>query len=1011
MLFYATTDEPRVAEVAAGLDAHHVDYHLDAEIRERHGWREEFEAALRTSSVYALFVSPELLASDWAVLEIGLALARVRQGKATVLLVLLRDVVIPEHLRTFRALDARRMTGQEIAAEIGAELTRNGRKTDLPGGLTASEAAAKGDQGGWKELSAEARRGRLLDDAAAVAHEHSRTGRSADAIRRDFLGNLFCLQARFPAIATKNDQYMALAYTVRDRLLKRWINTSSTYHTRKVRTVCYLSAEFLPGPHLGNALINLGIWEPTRQAMAELGIALEDLLEQEQEPGLGSGGLGRLAACYLDSLSTLQIPAIGYGIRYEFGIFEQAIKFGWQVELADNWLRFGNPWEIVRPEVAFEVKLRGRTEGRFDADGRFRASWVPESVIRGVACDTPIPGYGVGTANLLRLWKAEACESFDLQAFNRGDYYGAVSGKIGSETVSKVLYPNDEPEVGKALRLQQQYFFVSCSLRDMLRIFFQGETAIERFPEKYAVQLNDTHPAIAVAELMRLLLDEHDLDWGPAWDVTRRTFAYTNHTLLPEALESWPMGLFASLLPRHLEIIFEINRRFLDDVRARFPGDEARVQRLSLIDSHGEPRLRMANLACVGCHAINGVAALHTELLESETLRDFHELWPEKFSNKTNGVTPRRFMVLANPGLSRLLAERIGEKWITDLSETRRLEPLADDAGFQHDWRRVKRAAKVDLARLIQRSTGVIVDPDSIFDIQAKRIHEYKRQHLNLLHVITLYNRIRRFPESAHARRTVIFAGKAAPSYTMAKLIIKLINSLADVVNNDRKVSDHLKVVFVPNFNVKNAQLIYPAADLSEQISTAGKEASGTGNMKFAMNGALTVGTLDGANVEIREAVGAENFFLFGLTSEDVHRVVNEGYRPREIYEREPELREALDQIRDGFFSGGDTEVFRPLVDSLIHHDPYLVLADYGSYVCCQKEVQRAYQDVPRWTRMSILNVARMGRFSSDRAVREYCEDIWNVSAVPVGNDPDLEPHEGEAARSDTTVPAIAKRG
>jgi len=824
------------------------------------------------------------------------------------------------------------------------------------------------------------------------SQEHSRTGRSADAIRRDFLGNLYCLQARFPAIATKNDQYMALAYTVRDRLLNRWINTSSTYHAQKVRTVCYLSAEFLPGPHLGNALINLSIWEPTRQAMAELGVDLEELLAQEQEPGLGSGGLGRLAACYLDSLSTLQIPAIGYGIRYEFGIFEQAIKFGWQVELADTWLRFGNPWEIVRPEVAFEVKFRGHTEGRFDADGRYRTSWMPETVVRGVACDTPIPGYRVGTANLLRLWKAEACESFDLEAFNRGDYYGAVNSKIGSETISKVLYPNDEPEAGKALRLEQQYFFASCSLRDMLRIFFQGETRIERFPNKYAVQLNDTHPAIAVVELMRLLLDEYDLEWDPAWDITRRTFAYTNHTLLPEALETWPVGLFAWLLPRHLDLIYEINRRFLDEVRIRYPGDEARVQRMSLIDNRGEGSVRMANLACVGSHSVNGVAALHSELLQHETLRDFFEMWPEKFSNKTNGVTPRRFIVLSNPGLTRIITERIGEKWVTQLGDTRRLEDFVDDAGFQDDWRRVKHAAKVNLARLIQGATGVTVDPDSMFDIQAKRIHEYKRQHLKLLHVITLYNRIRRFPQSAHARRTVIFAGKAAPNYTMAKLIIKLIHCLADVVNNDPVVEDRLKVVFLPNFNVKNAHLVYPAADLSEQISTAGKEASGTGNMKFAMNGALTIGTLDGANIEIRDEVGVENFFLFGLTAEDVQRVLREGYRPRDIYDREPELHEALDQISSGFFSRGDSEVFRPLVDGLLYHDPYLVLADYAAYIACQEEAQRAYQDLQRWTRMSILNVARMGKFSSDRAVREYCEDIWRVSPVVVESDVALEP-------------------
>jgi starch phosphorylase len=814
--------------------------------------------------------------------------------------------------------------------------------------------------------------------------ENVRTGLGVESIQRDFSDNLFCMQARFPAVATPNDKYMALAYTVRDRLLRRWINTSATYLASRGRTVCYFSAEFLLGPHLGNALVNLGILERTRAAMANLGIDLDELIEQEQEPGLGSGGLGRLAACYLDSLSTLQIPAIGYGIRYEFGIFEQRIRYGWQVEETDTWLRFGNPWEIIRPEVAFEVKLHGYTRAHQDERGRYRVTWVGGSAVRGVACDTPIPGYGVGTANLLRLWKAEACESFDLGAFNRGDYYGAVNEKIASETISKVLYPNDEPQVGKFLRLAQQYFFVSCSLRDMLRIFLQADSDIARFPEKYAVQLNDTHPAIAVAELMRLLVDEYELEWETAWDVTVRTFAYTNHTLLPEALEKWPVAMFESLLPRHLEIIYEINHRFLEEVRNRFPSDDAIVRRLSLIDDYGERCVRMAHLACVGSHSVNGVARLHTQLLEQDVLRDFYLLWPEKFSNKTNGVTPRRFLRLDNPGLAALITRRIGEGWIRDLEQLRRLEPFADDAAFREEWRAIKRAAKARLARRLKDEVGVSVDPASMFDVQSKRIHEYKRQHLNVLHLVTLYNRIRRDPHGTRAPRTAVFAGKAAPGYTMAKLMIKLITSVADVVNADPRANDALKVVFFPNLNVKNGALIYPAADLSEQISTAGKEASGTGNMKFAMNGALTIGTLDGANVEIRDAVGAENFFLFGLTADEVVRRRREGYRPWEIRQENAELREAIDMIRDGFFSGGDPEVFRALADALVLQDEYMLLADYAAYVECQDRVTRTFRDVDTWTRMSILNVARIGTFSSDRAIREYADAIWEVKPVPV---------------------------
>ncbi|HET8579591.1 MAG TPA: glycogen/starch/alpha-glucan phosphorylase, partial [Nitrospiraceae bacterium] len=747
--------------------------------------------------------------------------------------------------------------------------------------------------------------------------------------------------------------------------------------------VCYLSAEFLMGPQLGNSLINLGIYDVAKEAVASLGLDLDELLAQEEEPGLGNGGLGRLAACFMDSLSTLEIPAIGYGIRYEFGIFDQEIRDGWQVELTDKWLRLGNPWELPRPEIAFDVKLGGRTESYRDEQGRSRVRWIPERVVKGVAYDTPVTGYRVPTTNLLRLWKAEACESFDFQAFNTGEYFGAVHEKVASETISKVLYPNDEPYAGKQLRLAQQYFFVSCSLQDMIRLQHITKSSLDHFHERFAVQLNDTHPSIAVAELMRLLVDEHLLDWDQAWAITQKTFAYTNHTLLPEALEKWPVPLFAGELPRHLEIIYEINRRFLDGVRNKYPGDDQRLARLSLIDESGEKYVRMAHLASVGSHAINGVAALHTDLLKKTVLHDFYELWPEKFRNVTNGVTPRRWMVLSNPKLGDLITTHIGDRWVSHLEdELRRLEPLAEDAAFQREYRKVKAENKRALAAMIKDRTGLVVDPDSLFDIQVKRLHEYKRQHLNLLHVVTLYNRLKNDPRAACTPRTVIFGGKAAPGYMMVKLIIKLINAVASVVNRDPAVSDFLKVVFFPDFNVKNGQRVYPAADLSEQISTAGKEASGTGNMKFSMNGALTIGTLDGANVEIREAVGPENFFLFGLTAEEVADLKARGYNPRSYYESNQELREALDLIGSGHFSNGDRDLFRPLVDSLLTRDDYLLLADYQAYLDCQEQVSRAYLNQKQWTRMSILNVARMGHFSSDRSIRQYCNDIWQVKPI-----------------------------
>jgi starch phosphorylase len=810
-----------------------------------------------------------------------------------------------------------------------------------------------------------------------------RRGLSADDIAQALVDNLHCLLAKSPQHATRNDWYMALAYTVRDRILERYITTLDAIMgpSSDAKVVAYLSAEFLIGPQLGNNLISLGIWDEVQQALSTVGQELKPILDQEEEPGLGNGGLGRLAACYMDSLAALDVPAIGYGIRYEFGIFDQAIRDGWQIEMTDKWLRFGNPWEIVRSEVTYEIKLGGRTQHFTDGQGRHRVSWLPERVIKGVAYDTPVSGYQSSTTNLLRLWKAEAVESFDFTAFNVGDYYRAVNQKISSETISKVLYPNDEPEAGKELRLAQQFFFVSCSLQDMLRLQAERQRPLAELDTYWAAQLNDTHPAIAVAELMRLLIDENDLEWDEAWAITQRTCGYTNHTLLAEALEKWPVRLFGGLLPRHLEIVHEINRRFLDDVRRRQPGDEALVQRLSLIDESGDRYVRMANLAGAGSHAINGVAALHTQLLKETVLKDFHRVMPEKFVNVTNGVTPRRWIVLSNPRLSALITSRIGDRWIAHLEEEMtRLEPFAADAGFQDEWRAVKSHNKTDLAAFIRERCGLTVDPDSLFDIQVKRLHEYKRQHLNVLYLITLYHRLKRSGGIGATPRTVIFGGKAAPGYRMAKLIIKLIHGVAEVINNDPRVSTLLRVVFLPDFNVKTSHHVYPAADLSEQISMAGKEASGTGNMKFAMNGALTIGTLDGANVEIRDAVGPENFFLFGLNAAEAAQTKAAGYSSRQYYESNAELREALDLIAGGAFSLGDRDVFRPLVESLLNRDDYLLLADYQAYVDCQQRVSDAYSDPTAWTRMSILNSARVGRFSSDRSIRDYCRDIWHVS-------------------------------
>ena len=812
-----------------------------------------------------------------------------------------------------------------------------------------------------------------------------RTGLTAADIKHAFLDHLFFGMGRHPAVATRHDLYTALALTVRDRLMRRCVQTMEAALEQRARVVGYFSAEFLPGPHLGNNLLNLGITDAARQAMTELNINFDELLEQEEEPGLGNGGLGRLASCYMDSFASVEVPAIGYGIRYEFGIFDQVIRDGGQTEITDKWLRFGNPWEINRPELTYDVKFGGRTEMWTDEQGRYRVRWIPDEVVKGIAYDTPISGYQVGTCNALRLWKAEAVESFDFAVFNQGNYMSAVTAKMQSENITKVLYPNDEPEQGKRLRLQQQFFFVTCSLQDMLRLHLLfGDRRPDTFHERFAVQLNDTHPAIAVAELMRLLVDEHQVEWDAAWDVTRRTIAYTNHTLLPEALEKWPIGLFGSLLPRHLEIVCEINRRFLDEVRARFPGDDGKLSRLSIIDESGERYVRMANLATVGGHHVNGVAQLHSDLLQRTVLRDFAELWPEKFCNVTNGVTPRRFVALSNPKLTSLITARVGEGWLSNLARLRKLEAFADDTAFQKEWREVKLANKRRLAELIGKRTGIEVDPASLFDIQVKRIHEYKRQHLNVLHIVHRYLALKDDPKTDLPARTFIFGGKAAPGYAMAKLIIRLINGVAETVNSDPALNGRLKVVFFPDYNVKNAHHVYPAADLSEQISTAGKEASGTGNMKFSLNGALTIGTLDGANVEIREEVGAENFFLFGLTAEQVAETKAHGYQPRAVYERDPALRAVLDAIASGMFSRGDAALFRPLVDSLLHHDPFLLLADFSAYVEAQAQVDALWRNMADWTRRSILNVARMGKFSSDRSIREYCKQIWNANPAAV---------------------------
>lgn len=815
-----------------------------------------------------------------------------------------------------------------------------------------------------------------------------RAGLSVGTVRQSVLDNLRLRLAKVPQTATLNDWYLALAFTVRDRMIKGWIKTLQSF-TEDVTVIAYLSAEFLMGPQLGINLINLCIRDEVSQAVKELGLNLDELIEQEKEPGLGNASVGRLAACCMDSLATLGLPAIGYGIRYEFGGFCQEIREGWQVEMTDKWLSSGNPWEIRRPEMTYNVCLGGRTESYYDEQDSFRVRWIPKFSIKGTAYDTPVSGYKVAATNLLRLWKSEAIESFDFEAFKSGDYFGALTEKIASESIGKILYPDNEPYAGKQLRLAQQYFSVSCALQDMIRLHLLRWKNIHTLSDSFAVQLNDTQPAIAVAELMRLLVDEHLVSWDKAWYITQNTFSYTMHAILPEALEKWPSSVFAGILPRHLEIINEINRRFLDEIWLRYPDNNNTLSRFSVVDESDQKYVRMERLASLGSHAVTGISEVHSELLKKTLLPDLYEIYPERFLNITAGVTQRRWVALSNPRLAGLVTSVIGDSWISRPEEMKRLEAFADEPGFIEKWRKIKFENKNYLADIIHDRIGVSVDPDSLFDVQIKRIHEYNRQHLNILHIITLFAGIKRDPQIDIVPRTFIFGGKASPGDSRAKLIIKLINSVAEAVNNDDDAAGRLKIVFFPDFNVKNAQKIYPAADLSEQIASAEREASGTGSMKLSMNGAMTIGTPGGVNAEIRKEMGEDNFFLFGLTAEEVYNMKSQAYNPKDYY-ADADLKEVIDLIGSGVFSKRDTGLFKPLVDSLLCRDEPMVLADYRSYIECQNRVGAAFKDQKRWTRMSVLIASRMGKFSSDRVIREYNEKIWHASPLNIDLENDL---------------------
>lgn len=825
---------------------------------------------------------------------------------------------------------------------------------------------------------------------------------SVDDLRQDFEHHLRLTLAKDRFTATDHDRYYALALAVRDRLVERWIATQQAHHRQNVKRIYYLSLEFLIGRLLGNNVINLKLEERCRAAMAELGLQWEALRDHEVDAGLGNGGLGRLAACFLDSMATLGLPAIGYGLRYDFGIFNQRIVNGYQVEQPDEWLKLGYPWEIAHPEFSFPVQFEGRVESHPGPNGRVW-NWVDTKTLMGLPYDLPVVGYGGETVNTLRLWSAKAAEEFDLDDFNRGEYVDAVENKVLAENLTKVLYPNDNVFEGKELRLKQQYFFVSCSLQDILRRFKSDGNAWEVFPDKVFLQLNDTHPALAIPELMRQLIDREGLGWEQAWEITTASTGYTNHTILPEALEKWPVSMLERLLPRHLQIIYEINGRFMRDVSTRYPFDVDRLRRMSLIEETDTKHVRMAHLAIVGSCSVNGVSRVHSHLLQNQVLRDFAEFWPARFNNKTNGITPRRWLLKANPRLAQLVTDAIGDRWITNLEELRRLEPFADDAGFRDRFRLVKRQNKEALASFIEHKLRLLVSPDSLFDVQVKRLHEYKRQLLLVLYVVALYRRLKQDPALEIAPRTFILAAKAAPGYFLAKLIIKLIHQVAEVIDRDPQVSDKLKLIFLPNYRVSLAERIIPAADVSEQISLAGTEASGTGNMKLQLNGALTIGTLDGANVEMLEEVGRENIFIFGQTAQQVAERLP-GYNPWDIYHADQEIRQTLEMIERDFFSLLEPGVFRPLVDSLLPGgDRFMLLADLRDYIRTQEQVDAAYRDRDAWTKKAILNVARAGKFSSDRTIREYASEIWRVSPCEVG--PSLSSDSAAASRPEPASP------
>jgi glycogen phosphorylase len=789
--------------------------------------------------------------------------------------------------------------------------------------------------------------------------------------------------------ATPRDWYDAAAHTVRDHVVERWVKTAAAYNDEDPKRIYYLSLEFLIGRMMSNAALNLGVSEALDKGLKSLGHSLEEAVEMEHDAALGNGGLGRLAACFLDSMATMDIPATGYGIRYEYGMFKQTLEHGQQVENPDNWLRYHNIWEFQRPESAYTIKFYGKVVHTNTEDGS-HSYWVDEQHVVAMAYDVPVPGYGTDTVNNLRLWSAKATEEFDLGLFNQGNYEQSVEARNDSETISKVLYPNDASASGRELRLKQQYFFVSASIQDILRRFLATREIKSKrdwsvLPDKVAIQLNDTHPSIGVAEMMYQLVDLHGLDWHFAWGLVQKVFAYTNHTLMPEALETWSLELFGRLLPRHLEIIYRINHEFLQMVNHQFPGDTALLQRVSIIDEANGKRIRMAHLAVIGSHTVNGVAALHSELLKTTLFADFHKIYPKKLTNVTNGITPRRWLNQANPGLTALITKAIGTGFQKELSKLIALVPLADDKDFRKAFRAVKKQNKQRLANKIESLTGVKLHVDALFDVQIKRIHEYKRQLLNVLHIITIYNRIRKGEANNMTPRAVIFGGKAAPGYWMAKQIIRLINDVAEVINNDPAVGDKLKVVFYPNYEVSAAELLFPGSDLSEQISTAGTEASGTGNMKMALNGALTIGTLDGANVEIKEEVGDDNIFIFGLTTPEVAATKANGYNPWDYYHANPDLKKVLDMIASGYFSVEEPSRYQGIFDNLMKNgDHYLLLADYASYIAKQDEVSDVYKDQEEWSRRAVLNVARVAKFSSDRTIGEYAENIWNVKSFKI---------------------------